>query len=128
MEILRIAALALLGVCLIALLRQQRPEFAPPATVVVGIVILLVVVQRLGSMVAVFAEAASGAGILGDFTGLVLKITGIAYVADFTAQACRDANESAIAAKVELAGKIIILSLALPLVTSILQTINMLLD
>lgn len=128
MEILRIAALALISICLIALLRQQRPEFAAPATVVVGIAILLVVVQRLGGMLAVFSEAASSAGVLQDFTGLVLKITGIAYISDFTAQVCRDANESAIAAKVELAGKIIILSLALPLVTSILQTINMLLD
>ena len=53
----------------------------------------------------------------------VLKITGIAYIAEFGAEICRDAGEGAIAAKIEMAGKVIIIALAVPIITSLLDLV-----
>ena len=53
----------------------------------------------------------------------LLKIIGIAYIAEFGAEVCRDAGEGAIASKVELAGKVIIIILAVPIITSLLDLI-----
>ena len=57
----------------------------------------------------------------GAMTVVILKIIGIAYICEFASGICKDAGESAIAAKVETGGKIIIVYLALPLITSLLD-------
>ncbi|MGB9867025.1 MAG: SpoIIIAC/SpoIIIAD family protein [Bacillota bacterium] len=128
MDILRIAGLALISVVLISLLRQQKPEFAVLAVLVVCTVIMTALLGHLAAVVNAFRDATAKAAVMPEFTSLILKITGVAYIADFMAQVCRDANESAVAAKVELAGKLIILGLAVPLITMVLDTIRGLLD
>ena len=57
----------------------------------------------------------------------LLKIVGVAYIAEFGAQVCRDAQEGAIASKVELAGKVIIMALSIPIVLVILDSVLQLL-
>jgi stage III sporulation protein AD len=53
----------------------------------------------------------------------VLKITGIAYISEFGAEICRDAGEGAIASKIEMAGKVIIIALAIPVITSLIDLV-----
>ena len=53
----------------------------------------------------------------------VLKIIGIAYIAEFGAQVTRDAGQGSIAAKIELAGKVLILIMAIPIINVIIETI-----
>ncbi|AGK54846.1 MAG: stage sporulation protein [Bacillus sp. (in: firmicutes)] len=53
----------------------------------------------------------------------ILKIIGIAYIAEFAAQITKDAGQGAIAAKIELAGKILILAMAIPILTVMIETI-----
>ena len=48
---------------------------------------------------------------------------GVAYLAEFGAQVCRDAGENSIAAKIEFAGKIIILIMAVPILMAVLESI-----
>ena len=61
------------------------------------------------------------------FFPVILKVLAVAYITDFTAQLCRDAGEASIGSKVELAGKIIIFYLAMPILTAILELIKTLL-
>jgi stage III sporulation protein AD len=77
---------------------------------------LVAVVDVLGSYV-------QKAEIKPVYFATVLKITGIAYIAEFGAEICNDAGESAIASKIELAGKVIITVLAVPIITSMLDLI-----
>jgi len=57
------------------------------------------------------------------YISTLLKIVGIAYIAEFGAEVCKDAGESAIASKVELAGKVMIIVLAVPILTSLMDLI-----
>ena len=59
-----------------------------------------------------------------SFTGIILKIIAIAYVCEFSAQLCKDAGETAIATKVELAGKIMILFTSAPIMLSLLELLT----
>ena len=59
-----------------------------------------------------------------NFFPIIIKVLVVAYLADFTAQLCKDAGESAIAGKVELAGKIVIFYLSMPILLAILELIN----
>ena len=58
------------------------------------------------------------------FFPVIIKVLAVAYVTDFTAQLCRDAGEGAIGSKVELAGKVIIFYLSMPVLTAILELIG----
>jgi stage III sporulation protein AD len=53
----------------------------------------------------------------------ILKIIGIAYIAEFGAQITKDAGQGAIAAKIEMAGKVLIMIMAIPILTVIIETI-----
>jgi stage III sporulation protein AD len=57
------------------------------------------------------------------YMGTVLKIIGIAYIAEIGAQVCRDAGEGVVAAKIEFAAKILVMVLAIPIILAILEAL-----
>lgn len=122
MEIVQVLGFSLLAVMLLAILREQRAEFAVALSVAAGAVVFVMLIGRIGQVVDVIAELASRAGISDLYLSSVLRIAGVAYVAQFGAEVCRDAHEAAIASKVEMAGKVLILLLAVPIIQGILET------
>ncbi|HEY8552693.1 MAG TPA: stage III sporulation protein AD, partial [Thermaerobacter sp.] len=75
----------------------------------------------IAAIIRVLQEVADRADLDARYTATLLKIVGVAYLAEFGAQLCRDAGESALAAKVELAGKVVILLLAVPILMAVLE-------
>lgn len=65
---------------------------------------------------------------IGIAIAVLNQVLAVAYITDLTAQLCRDAGESAVGGKVELAGKVIIFYLALPILSAILELIGTLLQ
>lgn len=123
MEIIPIVGLAIAATVLLIVLRQSRPEMALLLSILVGAMIFISALPKIGLVVSTMSSIASRAEVGSLHLGILLKIVGVAYISEFGAQICRDANESAIASKVELAGKIIILVLAIPVVLVILDTV-----
>ncbi len=124
MEIFQIAGLALTATLIIILVRQARGgETAMLISLVVGATIFLLLLDRIGTVIRVLADLSDRAGINQFYLNTILKIIGIAYVAEFGGQVCRDAGENAIASKVELAAKVLIMVLAIPIIVAILETI-----
>lgn len=68
-------------------------------------------------------KIAASAGVNMKYVETILKIIGIAYIAEFGAQLTKDAGQGAIASKIELGGKILILVMAVPILTVIIETI-----
>lgn len=116
-------AIALVTVALLTILRPQRPEMAVFLSLAVGIAILLLVLGRLGAVVQLLQQMALKANVNFEYLNLVLKIVGVAYLAELGAQVARDAGEGALAAKVELAGKVIILALAVPIFSAVMELV-----
>lgn len=124
MEIFQIVGIALVATILMVILRQTRAsESAVLISVVVGAGILLSLLGKISTVLTVLEELASQASINRFYLVTVLKILAIAYVAEYGAQVCRDAGEGAVAAKVEFAGKVLILVLAVPVIAAILQSV-----
>ncbi|KYH31377.1 stage III sporulation protein AD [Neomoorella mulderi] len=124
MEIFQIAGLALTATLIIVLVRQARGgDTALIISLVVGATIFLLLLDRIGTVVKVLADLSERAGINQFYLNTILKIIGIAYVAEFGSQVCRDAGENAIASKVELAAKVLIMVLAIPIIVAILESI-----
>ncbi|MEW6726234.1 stage III sporulation protein AD [Desulforudis sp. 1088] len=123
MEIVQIFGFALVTLVFAVTLRQQKPEMALIVSLVAGAVIFLLMLRKIGAVVNVFNDLAARANVNLVYLGVVLKIVGIAYIADFGAQICRDAGEGALGAKIEFAAKILILVLAVPVVLAVLDTL-----
>lgn len=115
--------LALVAGALLVVVRQQRPEMALLLSLAVGAVIFIAMVGRVMAVVSAFTTLADRSRIDGMYMGTVLKIIGIAYMADFGAQVLSDAGEKAVAAKIEMAGKVVILLLAVPVLVAIMDTL-----
>ncbi len=123
MEIIQIVAFALIAAFLSLVLREYKPFYAVMVAVVAGVLIFLRVVAYLSALISYLVEITLQTSISLVYLNTLLKIIGIAYIAEFGSQICRDAGESVIAGKVEFAGKLLILVLAIPLLTAVLETI-----
>ena len=88
-----------------------------------GILIFLFVLGKISSVLHVLEDLASKSDVKPVFFKTILKIIGIAYIAEFGAQIVRDAGQEAIASKIELAGKILIMVMAIPIITVIVETV-----
>ncbi|HAA89373.1 MAG: Stage III sporulation protein AD [Thermoanaerobacterales bacterium 50_218] len=123
MEVLQVVGIGLVITVLAVLIRGQRPEFAVLLALGFGILVFLLILDKVGVVISVFRDLSRKAQIEDFYLTTLLKVLGIAYVAEFGAQICRDAGEGAIASKIELAGKVLIVLLALPILTGILEAV-----
>lgn len=128
MEIVKIVGVGMLAGMLITLLRQQRPELAVQLSIATGAMIGLLMLSRVMQVVDVFQTLSAKARIDQTHMAAVLKIIGVAYVADFGSQVLQDAGEKSVATKVEMAGKVIIMLLAVPIILSIMETVIKLME
>lgn len=108
---------------IIVTVKQQRPDIALLISLAGGTVILIFVVSSLSVVIETISNLFNKSNMDSVYITTILKVIGIAYLADFGAQLCKDAGESAIAAKIELGGKIIILLLAIPILTALMELI-----
>jgi stage III sporulation protein AD len=123
MDILQIVGLGIIASIIIVVLKAQRPEIAIQVSIITGIVIFILIINKLAAVLALLSSFSAKANIDMTYMGLLLKIIGIAYISEFGAEICKDAGEAAIASKIELAGKVIVMVLAVPIVTSLLDLI-----
>ena len=116
--------LALVATAIIVLVRQARGgDVALLISLTAGVLIFFPLLEKMRLVVTVLSEISQKAGINPFYWQSVLKAIGIAYIAEFGSQLCRDAGEGAIASKLETAGKVLILVLAIPLIVAVLETI-----
>ena len=124
MEIMKIAAIAIGGVIMASIVKHFKPELSLYVALATVMVIFLMALDKL-TAVFQFLENVYGQMTYGkDFFPIIVKVLVVAYLADFASQLCKDAGEGAIGSKVELAGKIIIFYLSMPILFAILELIN----
>lgn len=123
MDILQIVGIGLLTTVLILVIREQKPMFAFLLAAFLGVAIFLSLIGKIDNVVSVLEELADRSGIPAIYLKTMLKIIGIAYIAEFGAQIVRDAGMESIASKIEFAGKILILVMAVPIISVIIETV-----
>ncbi len=122
MNIIGIAGIALIAAILSVMLKRYHQEYAIIINIAAGILILVQILANISPAIKQLNVLLSSAGLSSEYALILFKTLGICFLAQFAADSCRDAGESALAAKVELAGKITIVLLALPMFESIATT------
>lgn len=124
MDIAKIIAIAFISIILISIIKNQRPEFSIYAQIIAGCIILYFIISELSPIITILKNLSDKMGISSKFFLILLKITGVSYLTEFGASICRDSGETAVASKVELAGKILIVSLSIPILGALIETLN----
>lgn len=128
MSIATIVILCVVAALLCLYLRQHKPEYAALVSLACSIVILVFIVQGIGEVSGNLDALISGLSIDSDLISIVFKCLGICILAELGSQCCRDAGESAMATKVELAAKVALILLSLPLFTRLIEIAGRLLE
>lgn len=123
MEIVQIIGIGLVAAILSVTIKQEKPEFAAFVSIGAGILIFFVIAYKLPYIVGVFNNLINKTRIDTLFISTLIKIIGIAYITEFSAQICKDMGENSIASKIELGGKVIIMVLGLPILTALTETV-----
>jgi stage III sporulation protein AD len=122
-EILKIVGFALIATFLALVIKEQKPNFAFLLIVFVGCSIFLFLIDQIYAIIHMLEKIAVNANVNIIYVETILKIIGIAYIAEFASQITKDAGQAAIASKIEMAGKILILAMAIPILTVLIETI-----
>lgn len=123
MEMIQIVGLGFVVTLLILIIKQQRPEIAVQLSLALATIIFFMVLSKINIILNLFRDMAAKANISSMYLNTILKIIGIAYVTEFGAQVCRDAGEGAVAGKIEFAGKVLVMVMAIPIIALVLDTI-----
>ena len=123
MTIMQIGTIGIIAVILIMGIKREVPQYAMLISLATGVLIMLAILPELSKVIELLKEISGKISIDGKYIVSILKITGIACISEFCSQLCIDAGEGSIATKIELAGKIIIISLSLPLLINLLESI-----
>ena len=122
-DVIKIIGIGLISLIIIIIMKQYRPEFAIYVSLIAGVLIFSFVIGKFSSIINLLKSISNKAGINSSFLSILLKITGIAFLAEFAVSICKDSGESAIASKIELGSKVIIITMSLPIISSLLDVI-----
>ncbi len=123
MDIVKIIGVGLLALIIIIILKQYKPEFTVYVSIIAGAIILFMVIGKIQAIINLLSNLTSKMGTGSQFLKILLKITGIAILTEFAVSICKDSGETAIASKIDLGGKIIIISISIPIITALLELV-----
>ena len=110
-------------IIIIIIIRQYKPEFTLYVSLLAGALILFFIMDKIGGIINLLTSLSNKTAINNEFLTLLIKITGIAFLTEFAVSICKDAGESAIASKVDVGGKIIIISMSIPIINALIDTV-----
>jgi len=122
-DVIKIIEIGLLALIIIVILKQYKPEFAIYVSMIAGVLILVLSIQKLTGIINLLQSLANKTYINKSFLSILLKITGIAFITEFAVSICSDAGEKAIASKIEIGSKVIIIAMSIPIITSLLELV-----
>ena len=126
MEWIGMIGIGLVGMVIAVLLRQYKPEYAVFVSLAVGVLIIGMLCSQLLPVFNEMKEMLSQANLSLEYIGILIKSLGVCYLTQLASDACRDAGETAISSNLQLAGKITVLSLGLPLFGKLLDIVKQL--
>lgn len=122
-EVIKVIGIGLISLVIIVILKQYKPEYAIYVSMAAGVLILMFSVEKITNIINLLQNYASKTYINQKFLEILLKITGIAFITEFAVSICSDAGEKAIASKIEIGSKVIIISMSIPIITSLLELV-----
>ena len=114
----------MLTLILILTIKEQRKDIAVILSLIAGVFILNFAINKIEPVINLLNTLSEKSGINKEFFTVILKVTAIAYLVEIAKSMCEDSNEKALGQKVEIAGKVVIISISIPIITSLLNLLS----
>jgi len=123
MDIVQIVLIGIVATLLYILLKDISPSYSFFIVLITSILILIIVIKQIGIIIQLLKSLGDKASVNAFYVETILKIIGIAYITELGANVTKDAGLASVASKIELAGKIFILLLAIPIISAVVEVI-----
>lgn|SRR5699024_10427310 len=123
MDIVQIVLIGIVATLLYIILKDINPSYAFFILLITSILIITIVIKQIGVIIQLLQSLGQQASVNPFYVETILKIIGIAYITELGANITKDAGLSSVASKIELAGKIFILLLAIPIISAVVEVI-----
>lgn len=124
MDIFKVLAFTLLALILVISIKEEKKEIALILSLIAGIMILFTALGALDNIIILLKELVSKSGVNARYLEVIIKVTAVAYLIEFGKNVCIDAGQSSLGTKLEMAGKISIVLLTIPIITSVIEIIT----
>lgn len=127
MDVISVIVIGMVGAMFSLILKQYKPEFAIVVSAVTAIIIFINILGWVIPVITEIKKLMDKAAISYQYISILFKSLGICYITQFACDICKEAGQTAVAGKLELAGRIAICVLALPLFKEVLALAEMML-
>lgn len=127
MEILKIIGIGFLTLIITIILKEYKKEYAIYSALIGGVIIIFYSMDTITQIINFIKDLSQNSKYNNMFISLLLKITGISILTEYAVSICKDLNENAIANKIDFGGKIIVISLSIPIISTTLDSLTKLL-
>lgn len=127
MEVVKISMIGLAGVLFAMMLKKEKNEYGTIISIFACVVIFTYVISKMEIVMFFVKRLENMLSVDSSYIALILKMIGIAYVAGFAMDVCKDAGYTAIGSQIEMFAKIAILVVSLPVLLMFLEVIGNLL-
>ncbi len=124
MNIMALVAVAMVATILSVMIKKYNPEYSIVVSIIAGVFILYMVFSELRPAIDKINSLISSSKISLEHAKVLFKTLGVCFLVQFAVDSCNDAGESALASKLELAGKVVIIGLSLPLFEEVIKIVS----
>ena len=117
-DIIKIIGIGFITLIITLMLKEYKRDFAIYVSLIGGMLILILIADYLEGIINFISTISNSDN---EFIMLLIKITGISILTEFAISICRDSGENSIANKVDLGGKVIVISLSIPVISATLN-------
>jgi stage III sporulation protein AD len=124
MNIIAIVGVGIIAAVLSIVIKQYKPEFGMYISLTAGVIILLMLIREITPVLDTIGELISAVSLDAVYGAALLKALAICYITQLVSDTCRDCGETAIAGKIEMAGKLAIVLVSLPLFKGVVDIVT----
>ena len=124
MTTIQVAVIGITAVILAVQIKTLRPEYSTYLILGAGVIIAGLAVSRLGVILETIRTVGTYMDIQNIYLGTLMKMVGVAYIAEFASGICKDAGFASLGVQVEMFGKLSILVISSPILLALLETLQ----
>lgn len=122
MNIIKIIGVGFLTLIVAIFLKDVKKDFSIYAIILGTSIILYMSFDTLKTIIDFIENVTKNVDT--TYIKVLLKMTGIAILTEYAVSLCKDSGESAIASKIDFGGKIALISISIPVISSTLEALT----
>ncbi len=124
MSFMGLAIVAIVAALMAVNFKSVKAEYGIYISIGIGILATGLIISKLEYIIKVMETIRDYIGLDSVYIATILKIIGISYIAEFASDVCKDCGYGSMANQIQVAGKLTVLCISMPILLALLESIN----